>query len=126
MQPDDKELKRATLHSFFRSSFKEKKHDITASHIGQPSQIPESDTIAFCSTNEPLESVSLSLPIPSSSPISSTSPSLSPLSSSASPCSSSTSPPCAHLTATNISLIPSDISYSPRESPTQPKLASYT
>jgi hypothetical protein len=141
MEPDDKEPKRGTLHSFFRSSFKKKKLDITTSYIDESSQIQESDTIACCSTNKPLKSVSPSVPIPSSSPISSTTtttslspstatsprspPTFVPSSSSASPCSSSTSPPSARLAAANIGLVPSDISHSSKELPSQPKLASY-
>ncbi len=41
MQPNDKERKHNTLHSFFRSSFKKKKLDTTVSHIDEFSQTTE-------------------------------------------------------------------------------------
>ncbi|CAF0733420.1 unnamed protein product [Adineta steineri] len=101
MQPNDKERKRSTLQSFFRSSFKKKKFDTTASHTDELSQATESDITICCSTNEPLELVTSSSSI--SSPSSVTSSSLSP---------STLTSSFSTTTETSLSLSPSTLSSS--------------
>jgi len=52
MQLDDKELKHSSIHSFFRSSFKNKKVDTPTSIINESVEIAEPDEPACCSSGK--------------------------------------------------------------------------
>ena len=66
MQPDDKQAKRGTIQSFFRSSPKKKKVDITTSAIDTFSKIISSDEAGSYSTDTSLKLASSFSPISSS------------------------------------------------------------
>ncbi|CAF3969951.1 unnamed protein product, partial [Rotaria sordida] len=99
MSSDNKEPKRGSIQSFFRSSFKKKKVDTSTSAVDQSAQTPQPDETACSSSDKTSKSLPSSSQVPSlsSSSISSPPP----------PLSIQTLPPLS------ISLISSPTQYSP-------------